>query len=110
MADAKTNPWLVGGIVVGAAVVFYFLYEEYQTSLAAQATASANATANSVNTATATGSSAGVVQSAIPDQISTTSPSYPTNAVVTGQGTVEAPVASQQTTSGNISLPVIQTI
>jgi hypothetical protein len=81
MAEGKTSPWLIGGIAIGSAVVFYFLYSEYRASLAAAANAS------SVNPASAT-SNPSVIDSAIAEQEPIQEPSYPTTATVTSSGTV----------------------
>lgn len=93
MADSTTNPWIIGGIALGAAAVIYFLYVEYQAGLAAQA----NASANAATTATATGAANGIIASAIPDQLSTASPSYPATATVMPQGTVTGTSTAEPT-------------
>lgn len=86
MAEGKTSPWLVGGIVIGSAVVLYFLYGEYQAAQAAAANTAAN-NPQSVNAATAI-SNPSAIDSAIADQQPIQTPSYPTTATVTSSGTV----------------------
>jgi hypothetical protein len=93
MAESKTSPWLIGGIAIGSLAVLYYLYQEYQTTQANAASAASSA----ATTATATGSSSGTVESAIPDQVDTGSPSYPSTATVTAQGTVTGTSTAEPT-------------
>jgi hypothetical protein len=93
VAPKTTSPWLIGGIAIGAALVFYFLYQEYEASLAAQSSASSSAASTTAATTTADG----IVASAIPDQVSTASPSYPATATVTPSGTVTGTSTAEPT-------------
>lgn len=109
MAEQKTNPWLIGAVAIGAAIVLYLLYQEAQTAAAnAASTAQQNA-----SYATATGSANGIVQSLIPDQLGTTSPAT----VTSSTGTSSAPVPSEATTetgaalaTGGVALPTLPTV
>ena len=81
MAEGKTSPWLIGGLAVGAFIVFYILYTEYQAS---QAAASQQAAQNA-----ATSNESGIVNSILPDQTVTEPSTASTQATVTSGATSE---------------------
>jgi len=116
MAEGKTNPWIIGGIVVGAFVVFYFLYLEYQAAVANAGQTAANSTpTNDLST-----SSTGLVTSAIPDQLGSASgPAQPIttpsgqisqNPVAVGPATgINAPVTEPQEPAAAATGPSVST-
>jgi hypothetical protein len=92
MAEGKTSPWIIGGIALGAVVVIYILYSEYE--------ASASASSATAASSAATGSEAnmvGAINSDIPDQDAQLTPTYPDSATVTASGTVTGTTTAEPT-------------
>lgn len=97
----KTSPWIVGAIVAGAAIVFYILWQEWGTAMTTAAASSPSAAPASP-----------LVQSEIPDQISSSFPVLGAASVGTAAFTEPPPpaVGTQTTIAAPASGTMIESL